>query len=217
VRIDYRNPDVHNSDPLDELPAEPGRLHVYTSPDEIFVNVGLLHDYMSTQILDRQLWLEVLAGTRQEELDEAGDLAHLLLLGRMVQRRPQWIWCPDQLVRHTTGTSALDEQLGHQYALFQLAIMDGRSRVWAMLFGRRGDLYRRVMGKARLRSARPTALVGLKLSEGHDLHNDLRLLAGMVGYFHRLPRFWLTSFPVLLVPHGALKTLSRAKRAIIQG
>lgn len=215
VRIDYREPGVRRSDPHDELPADPESVHLYTSTDDIFVNVGLSQDFMSTQVLERRLWSEVLADTSQDQLDRVGDLAHLLLLGRMAQRRSLWLWCPDPLVHHRTGTSALDERLGHRYALFQLAVMEGRSRVWAILFGKRSQLYKRLMTKAYLRSARPSALIGLKLSQQHDAAIDLRLLTGMIGYFYWLPRFWLASFPVLLVPHGAMKLLSKIKRAMI--
>jgi abequosyltransferase len=210
------NPDIPSwseSDRPDELPADPEQVHLYVSSEDIFRNVGLSHDYMSTQIVNRAVWAEAVAKISERDMAHAGALAHLLVLGEMVKLHPRWIWYPEQLVHHTTGTSALDDELGHRYAEYLLAVTDGRSRVWTLLFGAGTPLFRAVMYKAFLRSTRPMALVAIKLSVGHSVREDVRLLARLPRYFYWIPRFWLVTIPLLLVPHQAFRLLRRAKRA----
>ena len=211
IRIHHVDRNWRQRDSADELPDDPDRLHVYDSADKIFRNVGLSHDFMSTQVLRRASWLDALEVTDRQELARMGDLGQLYVMGKVVQRHPSWIWFPEPLVHHTVGTSVLDEQLQHNYARYQLVIMEGRSRVWGTLFGRGSPLYRTLMHKAYLRSLRVRAVVGLKLWPQHGTRQDLELLT-LARYFYWLPQFWLVTFPLLLVPHGVLKALSHVKR-----
>jgi abequosyltransferase len=214
VQVDHLDRTRTSVDPADELPDDPDRMHVYDSPAAIFANVGLSQDYMSTQILNRRVWQEALRETSEEELAYTGDLAHLLVLGKMVNRHPRWIWFPDRLVCNTTGNAALDQELGYRYARYQLTIMEGRARVWRTLFGDRSDIYKRVMRKAYLRTTRPLSLVAIKLAPTHTLQDDVALVTGLPRYFYWLPRFWAVTFPLLLVPHHVLKLMSRVKRRL---
>lgn len=212
-RVNVFEPEKKLYDPSDELPKDSGRLHDYESAYEIFANVGLSHDYISTQVVARELFAAVARETSAAQLAEAKHFAHLLLLGRMVQRRPRWVWHPDALVQHTTGTSALDEDLDHDYTSYQLAVMDGRDAVWSMLFGRRSPTYKAVMAKAYLRTARPASILGLKLGEKHTYRSDLTLLAALVRYFFWHPPFWTRTMPVLLIPALIVKQVTRLSRA----
>lgn len=211
-RVDFLDPENKLYDPPNELPADPGRMHVYDSAHDTFANVGLSHDYISAQVIARELFGAVAHESTAAELERSKHFAHLLLLGRMVQRRPSWIWHPAALVEHTIGTSALDEDLGHDYTRFQLVVMEGRDTVWSMLFGRRSPTYKAVMVKAYRRTARPEAIVRLKLGHRHGHRNDLTLLVGLVRYFFWYPPFWIWTVPVLLVPQSIVKRVGRVRR-----
>jgi hypothetical protein len=111
-------------------------------------------------------------------------------------------------VQHTTGTSALDEDLGHDYANYLLTVMEGRDTVWSTLFGRRSPTYKAVMAKAYERSASPGAIVRLKVIPGHTHRGDLALVTGLPRYFAWYPPFWLRSLPFLLAPHSLIQRVS---------
>lgn len=213
-RINFFDPENKHYDPPDELPVRADTLQSYDTAHEIFANVGLLHDYISTQVVARELFRDVARRVSAAELEEAKHFAHLLLLGRMVQRRPRWIWHPEALVQHTTGTSALDQDLGHDYTGYQLAVMEGRDTVWSMLLGRRSATYKVVMVKAYLRTARPVAIVSLKLMGNHGRRGDLHLLVALTRYFFWHLPFWTRTMPILLTPHIVIKGLSRLRREI---
>lgn len=216
VRTNDRDPAWLAIDAPDELPDEPERMHVYTTSDDIFRNVGLPQDFMSTQIINKVVWDDALSRVSRADLEWAGALSHLYVLGLMAQDHPSWIWWPERLVRHTTGTSALDEELGHRYAEFLLVIMDGRAKIWSRLLGGHSPLYRTLMRKAYLRGARPSALIGLKLWPNHRVVDDLRLLGGLVRFCWFVPDLWRVGVPLMLIPHWAYKFLSRFKWAMVR-
>jgi abequosyltransferase len=81
-RVNAFEPGVRHLDPANELPADAEHAHVYRSAHAIFAEVGLLHDYISTQVVARELFAEVARGTSAAELARSGHFAHLLLLGR---------------------------------------------------------------------------------------------------------------------------------------
>ncbi len=124
-RVNVFDPETKLHDPPEELPERADQLHVYDTVHDVFSNVGLLHDYISTQVVARELFDEVMRATSAAQLAEAKHFPHLLLLGRMVQRRPSWVWYPVSLVQHTTGTSALDEDLDHDFTSYHHKIVIG--------------------------------------------------------------------------------------------
>lgn len=199
-RFDYRWPDLVRSDPPDELPDDSERLHVYESADEALANCGLAHDYMSAQIVSRAVWLDAAASLGEARITETM-LGPLHVIGAMIQREPRWIWHPARLVTHRTGTSDLDEELGHDYSGYQLRLMGWRSSIWSELFGKGTPTYRALMTKAYHRSANTYTLARYKLVPGHSLRRDVELLMAMVRHFYWLPDFWLHSFAILLVPY----------------
>lgn len=207
-RVDFRWPDVVRSDPPDELPEDAGSEHVYRSVEDAFRHCGLAIDYMSTQVVRRQGWRDAVAEIGPEALG-ATILAHMLIIGRMVQRNPAWAWHPPAVVRHRTGTSELDERLGHRYSAYQLMIMDERSKVWAAILGKGSPAWRAAMHKAYRRTANPYATSRYKLEAHHDWRADLQLLR-LVRHFRWLPEFWLRTFPLLLLPYQLMPWLKRA-------
>lgn len=202
-RIDYRWPEMVRTDPPDELPHDSGRLHVYESAEDALSNCGLAHDYMSMQIVNRRVWLDAVTALGEGTITRTL-LGHMHVIGAMIQRQPKWIWYPGHLVTHRTGTSDLDEKLGHDYSGYQLQIMGWRASIWSLLLGKGTPVYRAVMKKAYHRTANTYVLGRYKLGPGHSLKRDLELLLRMTRYFYWLPEFWLRSFAVLLVPHPAI-------------
>lgn len=120
---------------------------------------------------------------------------------------------PQPVVRHRTGTSELDERLGHRYSRYQLMVMQERSTVWAAVVGRGTPAWRAAMHKAYRRTANTYATARYKLEPNHDWASDVRLLA-FVRHFWWLPEFWLRTFPVLLMPFPVVPVLKRLSEII---
>jgi len=209
ARADFQSLELLELDPVRELPDAPQHEHIYRTAPDAFRNCGLLHDFMSTQVVRRQWWVDAVRSTSVERLERTR-MAPTEVIGLMILSHPVWMWCPDVLVRHRIGTSFLDEELGHRHYKYQLEIMRDRSEVWATLFGRNTHLYLAVMRKACLRSLVPRAVVKSKMRAGESsLRMDLELLMRMTRYFWRLPDFWLRRFPFLLLPSPIVRLVGR--------
>jgi hypothetical protein len=74
-------------------------------------------------------------------------------------------------------------------------VTGGRDRVWRRLMR---DRALAIWGN------RPV-LAAVKLEPQQTLAGDARLLLVMLRRFYWLPAFWTGSFPVLVLPHTALK------------
>ncbi len=204
VRVDYRWPGQEDSDPPRELPDQPTQPHLYTSSEDIFGNLALNHDYMSTQVVNRRRWLEAAASIEREAVTRSL-LGQMLVIGLMVKRHPRWLWHPNALVVHRIGTSVLAEDVDENYGGYALKIMDERSYVWAELFGKGSAQYRAAMRKAYWRTANPYILKRSKLEPSQTLSLDVQLLVGLIRHFYWLREFWQESFPVLVKPHVQFK------------
>jgi len=212
-RVDYRAPEVVLYDQPDELPQDPGTEHRYGSVQAAVAHCGLAMDYMSTQVVRREGWRAVVERYGMAPLEDT-ILAHMLIIGRMIERNPAWLWHAPAAVRHRTGTSELDERLGHRYSAYQLMIMEERSKVWGAVVGKGTPAWRAAMTKAYRRTANPHATARYKLEPAHSWRTDVELLAAFVRHFWWLPEFWRKTFPMLLMPHRVAPFAQRAAGVI---
>jgi len=210
VVYDVRSPEQVSAVTRPILP--PAGQELYVTPEETFSRLGLLFDFLSTQIVHRERWLAAVKSIGSGGI-EAGLVFPLIpIMVEMVRRAPRWRFYPKEAVRHRVGTSNLDPPKGSEFDRYQTMLMGDRARVWAQLFGRRSELYRILMNQAFVIQANPYGLAHYKLQPGHTTAGDLRLLVAMTRWFWFLPQFWIRSLPVLLVPHALIPALGAVAR-----
>lgn len=212
--VDRRSPTVVHHDIPQLLPAQPGQERELRGANEILRELGQLHDYISTQVVDRELWLEAAAEAGSEGLVRGRSYPHLLLIALMVRRRPRWTWFPGEVVEQLVGVSSVfEDRTAYDVAAYEVALLVDRSAIWADLFGRWSSLHRSLLTKIWWRHFRLGVLLNHKLDPGFGPASDLRLLGVLPRYFWWMPAFWLAAFPVLLVPGTLLRSLRPMVRA----
>ncbi len=211
--VDRRYPSVVHHDRPELLPAEPGRERELHGVECVLAELGQLHDFISTQVLDRQVWLEAVRDAGEEGLARGGHYPHLVLITLMIRRRPIWVWYPRELVEQRIGASAMfDDRWTFDVAGYEVTLLKGRADVWEYLFGRRSTVYRALMRKVWWRQFSLGVLLNMKLSSGFGPSGDLRFLRTLPRYFWWLPEFWATS-PALLAPGWLMRALRPFARA----
>jgi len=208
LNVDDSTPDNVIADHPSILPPS-GRPALYVSADTIFADLGMLQDYMSTQIVSRQGWLDAVAALGAEGVARGLAFPHLPILGHMIRQRPIWYWHAQPLIRHRIGVRAVDVSVGRDLGEYLITVTRQRASIWSAMFGRRSALYRTVMRRSYAVQANPFALAHCKQQEGQTLTGDVRLLGALTRYYGFLPEFWLRSFPVLLLPWFTIPTVSR--------
>lgn len=193
---------------MDErLPAPGNDRHLFRSTrlvhddKEIFPTTADYFGYLSGNIVDRRLWAEVVASEPVERFYNA--YVHVFVMGRMLQRRPCWLYLHNPCVRYRTGND------------FFLA--DGEFRRLEIDVVGYGEIVRALYG--------PDSAVTRRMDERvlyHVRHRVLRAkMNGLAGSFYRdtlrlslhhyarYPDFWLKLAPVLAMP-SRLARLGRA-------
>jgi glycosyltransferase involved in cell wall biosynthesis len=182
----------------------------YASAKEVFAELALLQDYISTQVVRRSAWMEAIASLGSEGIAAGRNFPHLPIIGEMIRRRPWWYWHDEGLVRHRIGAQAVHSTFGHGMARYVVTVTEDRARIWRAMFGRRSPLYRAAMGRARLVQLHGGMVTHYKVQPDHTLADDLRLLVAMTRWYWFLPEFWTQSMVALVMPH---QIVPRAQRA----
>lgn len=205
------------------LPENCDRTHVYTSADEILLHCGIPHTYISSNIVAKKLWMDVVEEEGVEKIANYFYYPHTYIMGLMSKKHPKWVWCPDKLIKHRTGNDAMVEFLNGEYHTQTMAVMDDTSNVWSALLGRKSPIYKNLMYKQSLWAWTPRSIRWIKSHPNYDsLGADLVMLRKFTKHLHFVPGFWFKTFPILLTPHILmpdkniiLRTFRRTKNSFL--
>lgn len=201
------------------LPSHPDTERELVSEREIAAEVGHLQDFISTQVVRRDLWRAVVADLGPGGLERGRSYPHLLIIGLMVRRRPRWFWYPRALVHQRIGATAFFEEVegvappagesAYDAARYELELLVQRRRIWTYLHGARSPLYRAMMRRIWLRHHSHAVLLSVKLNPRTRPRSEWRLLGAGLRSFWWYDRFWLLSMPLHLAPGAAWRALQR--------
>lgn len=216
--VDRRHPSVVLHDRPQLLPRDSDRERELRGEREVLGELGQLHDYISTQVVEKELWLEAVAEAGSEALARSRSYPHLLIIAVMVRLRPRWAWYPRELVEQRIGVSSVfDDSPTFDVSLYEVGLLVDRSAIWADLFGSWSFLHRTLLRKVWWRHFSPGVLLFYKLDGSFGATSDLRLLRTLPRYFWWMPTFWVITFPMLLVPGAGLRRVRPALRAAKEG
>ena len=206
-----------NGLPPSLLPPDPAQRHLYTSPDEIFRACGSVMGYTSVQIFDRKVWAEVLS-----EIGEAGFtrfvyFPYLYTFGKMVKKKPLWLWLPEPLVHSRADNDYLSSHLDKNMLRYHRLTLDEVARVWGELFGYCSATYYSLISDNYVNFWNGPSLLRYKALNRCTVSEELHALVWYPRRLWFLPTFWLFSFPVLLFPHAGARALAAVVRGLNLG
>ena len=210
--IDDGHPDeVLLDDPRVLPPA--GRTS-YTDAQEIFAELAMLQDYISTQVVRRDRWVAAVADLGPRGIAAGRNFPHLPILGSVIRRNPRWRWVAEPVVRHRIGLTSVADTFDGGLAEYTMIVTSDRARIWRAMFGGRSALYRSAMGSIWLVQAHPAMLAHLKQLPGQTVSLDFRLLVCLIRCYWFLPAFWALSMPILVLPHRLVGPVLDGVRAV---
>lgn len=195
------------------LPRRPKQAQVYTSPSQIFRECGLVQGGFSMQVFDRKLWLEALNDAGETKCASFQFFPYLYLFGRMVKKRPSWLWLPEKLVWSRTDNDYLSQEMSLNALRYQTGVMNELFCIWKDLFGADSATCQSLMKRNGRLFWSAAALLSYKSCYTCTAADEARALGIWTRCLFFLPAFWLTAFPVLLTPrfvvHPAVSALRR--------
>ncbi len=197
---------------LSLLPPDSAHRHLYTSPDEIFRACGSVMGYTSVQVLDRRLWAEVLTEIGEAGFTQFFYFPYLYVFGKMVKKKPQWLWLPESLVHSRADNDYLSSHLDKNMLRYHRLTMDEAARVWGELFGFQSATYFSLMRDNYVNFWNAPSLLRYKALNRCTVSEEMQALLWYPRRLWFLPAFWLFSFPALLLPHP----LARLGAAVVR-
>lgn len=187
------------------LPDNWEKAQLYTSPAQIFRECGSVQGYTSAQIFDRRLWEEALAEIGEDKFTSFTYFPYLYLFGKMVRKRPSWLWLPDRLVNNRNENDYLSAHLQKNALRYHTLTMEEASKVWGELFGRQSATYLSLMRENYRNLWRGRLLMYYKGLYPCTSLDEMRALLWFTRRLFFLPEFWAAAFPVLVLPRFILR------------
>ncbi len=188
-------------------PQRPDQAQVFTSPEQIFRECGSAQGCLSMQVFDRSLWLETLAEIGEAKFVSFRYFPYLYPFGKMVKKRPEWMWLPERLIKIRTENDALSKELNQNKLKYQVTVMEELHRIWSGLFGPSSATCQSLMRANFCLFWNGFALLIYKSRSACTAADEARALVVWTRCLFLLPVFWVTTLPVLLTPSFVLRAV----------
>lgn len=178
--------------------------------EQIFAALAEYICFISAQVVDRKLWQEIAQGEDLSEYFNA--YIHVYVIGRMLQKRPQWYYFSYPCVGWRSGNDSFMSEGALKRMLIDVY---GMEKITGDLFGRKSSTYRRVnatTGSVQVRYG----ITGAKLDR-YPISFFANVTPILFSYYWRYPGFWRNTVPILLTPGIALRTTRWLYRKTLKG
>jgi O-antigen biosynthesis alpha-1,3-abequosyltransferase len=198
-RIDY---DHDLSKQIPTRPAHQTQSIIFDNADQAFLKLLDRLGFLSCQIISREIWSDIVRGGNLEPYFI--NYVQLYVIARMLVTKPRWMFLAEKSVGFRSDNDSF-RALG----AFGRLKMDvcGYEKIAGDVFGRDSAVYRRAMSEVATTHARHH-IVGAKRAKA-PLSFSLRSILLCTKNYWRYPRFWLETFPVLLMPAAPALGLRR--------
>ena len=175
--------------------------YLFRNADECFSNIGLHISFISAQIVKTRLWNNVVADYELEPY--MNDWLMVYIIGRMIQREPNWLYIHRKCVRRRIGNDSFIEKVGlyNRQLIAQVAYRDTISG----LFGRKSNVYNKIF-YALLVDRMPRSLAVLK-ANGISFAFQLKLLTLYTRNYKQYILYWVKIVPLFFVPNFIFKAV----------
>ncbi len=172
----------------------------FTDPSEAFLKLLDRLGFLSCQIVNRARWNQVVAAENLEPYFT--NYVQLYVIARMITEAPRWQFLGGKCVGFRSDNDSF-RVLG---ALGRLKMdVCGYEKIVGDIFGRGSPVYRRAMGEVAVTHARHHIVTAKRAGASASFFWGATTLC--VSTYWRYLRFWLQTFPVLIMPRNLLLKL----------
>lgn len=164
--------------------------------DKTFINLGQHLGFISSQIVNRKLWLEVTK--KYDYMKFCNSWIIIYMIGKMLQINNCWVYIPLKAVRCRTGNDSF--LANHGIYGRQIIAHVNYLEVIADLFSINGIVYKSICkNMIRFRMARSFAVIK---SYDPTLLLQYKILKIYIKYYHKFSIFWVKIFPLFFIPNA---------------
>ncbi|MBV9659302.1 MAG: glycosyltransferase family 2 protein [Verrucomicrobia bacterium] len=153
--------------------------------------------FLSCQIVNRRIWNDIV--NAENLAAYFNGYVQLYVIIRMLNAVPRWMFLANQCVGFRSDNDSF-RTLGH-FGRLRMDVCGYESIIGAN-FGRESDVYHRAMCEIAGTHVRHHIVTAKRLGVAPSIY--LQSAALCIRQFARYPRFWIETFPILLMPRPML-------------
>lgn len=182
-----------------EINAWPGKIikedHIFTDKAECFQHIGMDFGFISSQVVRRSAWQQVVAEENFEDLYNSYYLM-VYIIGRMMDKNFKWLFVNKPLVKQRTGNDSFLQAKG----VFERQLIEHNNfeKIISRLYDRTSKEYKIFFTK--MVNRLPRAIANLK-SQNVDYNVLFKLMKLHYGKYRVYPQFWLKALPIYFLPN----------------
>lgn len=203
----YFNYDRDMKFPIHTFPASSGGVlksnRLFYNTNECFSFIGLQLSFISTQIVKRELWQQVVSEYDLEP--HMNEWLMIYIIGRMMQKKPKWLYIHKKCVRQRVSNDSFVERVGVYNRQIIAHVAFGQTI--AALFGESSTVYKKIF-YALLSDRMPRSLAVVK-SNGPSLKLQLKLFVLYTKVYWRYTLYWIKIIPLFFVPNFVYKIVHK--------
>ena len=197
--LDYQAYDLHLNYKVKTVPANvnarPTKIPLVMTIDEAFINLGQHLGFISSQIVNRKLWLEVMK--KYDYVRFCNSWIIIYMIGKMLQLNNCWVFIPLKAVRCRTGNDSF--LADHGIYGRQIIAHVNYLEVIAELFPIKGATYTFVcINMIKVRMARSLAVIK---SYNPAYLLQYRILKIYIKFYYKFSIFWFKIVPIFFIPN----------------
>lgn len=179
----------------------------------IFYYFFLYFGYISGQVVNRNLWNQVLEESKELIDNYFNAYVHVYLISKMILKNPLWGYINKRLVGCRSDNDSFLSELGYLKRMYIDII--GYEKISGDVLGRDNELYKSINEQV-LKRFMVGYILSIKLNNRPGYRNLLEVLKICFKYYKNYTYFYFVILPLLLTPPTFLKILRFAYRKTIK-
>jgi abequosyltransferase len=199
------------------LPSNPMQSRLLATFEEAITGLAMSFAYMSAHIFRRQEWNSVVRGFGIEYLCSMRHFPHCFVFAQIARKRGGWFWMADYLVVQRLDNFCLMEEKGNQASLYATELTEDMERACGSVLGAKSPGYSKLMKKLFIVYWNPWLILKYKSWPGISNDQERAMTRQCIHWFRRVPLFWATSYPLLVMPSSVVRQAKAGMDAIFRG
>lgn len=176
--------------------------------DAVFTRLTEYIAFMSAQIFDRALWMEVVRTKPVADFFNA--YIHMYVFANMLQHNPKWLVLKERLVTWRADNDSF--MANGRYRRLEIDVV-GYEQIARACFGVDSPTYAAIRDTVAGQNLR-MHITAARMEGVWDKEMQARTRRLAMKYYARSPRFWIATAPILFMPQQLLPLLKYAQKKV---
>lgn len=191
------------------LPSDPKQTHAISGFECIMKDLGMAFGYISAHVFRQDDWDAVVQRVGVDYLVGLRHFPHLYIFSQIAKEYEGWLWIAEYCVIQRLENFCVMEEVRYRKSQYAVQYTEDMERIFCLVLHQESAAYLFLMKKLFILYWGPWFLMIYKSEPDCAWKDELAMLSQCVGWFRKIPLFWVTSCFVLMLPSFFVRPLKR--------